>query len=83
MNVKRCRYCKATILRTETTRGKPISLDPGPHVDGSVVLSAGGAMILSGEQVEIGRRLGTKRYKPHLETCRRGKRQRFDDRRRS
>jgi hypothetical protein len=74
MNVKKCRYCKATILWAETTTGRPIPLNPAPHPDGTVSLMPAGAITLSAEQVEMGRAIGSRRFRPHAITCPRAKR---------
>lgn len=64
-----CRSCNAPILWVETIQGKRMPLDAEPHEDGNVALMPAGAMVLTKELVEQGKKIGSKRYRSHFATC--------------
>lgn len=73
MNLNRCRRCKALIAWAQTARGRPIPLDVSPHPEGTVVITADGAKVLTAEQAETARMLGTRCWRPHQQSCPRAK----------
>ncbi len=74
MNLTRCKRCRQVILWTDNAAtGRPIALDAVPHPDGTVAMTPAGAMVLTAEQADMGRRIGSRRYRRHLDTCPRAK----------
>jgi hypothetical protein len=66
----KCRSCGAAIIwEPSTASGKLMPLDAEPHPDGNIVLIPAGAMVLSKETAETGKRIGSRRYRSHFATC--------------
>lgn len=65
----KCRSCGAAILWAKTLSGKAIPLDAEPHPDGNIALVPAGAMVLTKELVEQGKKIGSKRYRSHFASC--------------
>jgi hypothetical protein len=65
----KCRSCGASILWVALTSGKRMPLDAEPHSDGNVALMPAGAMVLTAELIELGKKIGSKRYQSHFATC--------------
>ncbi len=64
-----CRSCGATIQWVETVTGKKMPLDAEPHEDGNIALLPAGAMVLTKDLAEQGKKIGSKRYRSHFATC--------------
>lgn len=70
MDTGKCRSCGAAIIWSKTVAtGKAVPLDAEPHEDGNIGLVPAGAMVLPKEMVELGKKIGSKRYRSHFATC--------------
>lgn len=65
----KCKSCGTSIIWVRTTTGKSMPLDADPHEDGNVVLMPAGAMVLTKELAEQGKKIGSTRYRSHFATC--------------
>lgn len=69
MQTSRCRSCGAAIIWAKTPAGKTMPIDAEPTPYGNIALVPAGAIVLTKDLADQGRRIGSKLYRSHFVSC--------------